>query len=320
MSTKIHTRFHLLLVVACLFSTLPGCSDKPVESVSSHTVSDDRNKNTSQNTKGTRDNSSHVLEPSADGTEIYACEVSSIDASHSSEGYIMVNYTGSNPKVKLQITGPNGITYTYNLHGPYEVFPLTSESGAYDIKVFENISGTSYSTAFAQTINASITNEFGPYLYPSQYVNFSPTTRLVKKGEDLAYSANNELEVVENVYNYVIKHISYDYDKAATVESGYLPDVDETNDTGKGICFDYAAVMATLLRTQGIPTQLQIGYMGDEYHAWISTYIEGTGWINGIIEFTGGKWKMLDPTFASTSSSPKNFLTDDAKYLLKYVY
>ena len=36
--------------------------------------------------------------------------------------------------------------------------------------------------------------------------------------------------------------VTYDEDKAATVETGYLPDIDETLSTGKGICFDYAGL------------------------------------------------------------------------------
>ena len=48
--------------------------------------------------------------------------------------------------------------------------------------------------------------------------------------------------------------------------------------------------------------------MGDVYHAWISTYIKDKGWVNGIIEFDGNDWKLMDPTFASTSSDPKDFL------------
>ena len=41
-------------------------------------------------------------------------------------------------------------------------------------------------------------------------------------------------------YTYVTEHITYDYDKADSVEAGYLPDVDETLQSGTGICFDYA--------------------------------------------------------------------------------
>ena len=41
-----------------------------------------------------------------------------------------------------------------------------------------------------------------------------------------------------------------------------LPSVDETLKTKKGICFDYAALMTAMLRSQGIPTKLEIGYQG----------------------------------------------------------
>lgn len=233
----------------------------------------------------------------------------------------MADYTGTNEKAKLQIKGPDGVTYTYNLHGGgYEVFPLTAGDGNYTVGVYENISGTKYSVAISTDISVSITNSFGPYLYPNQYVNFNASSLPVTKAVDLAYSANNDLEVVERVYNYIIENFTYDYDKAATVVSGYLPVVDDVYKANTGICFDYAAVMATMLRSQNIPTRLEVGYVGEEYHAWISTYIEDIGWVNGVIEFNGTTWNLLDPTFASTSKSPKKFITEDSKYLTKYVY
>lgn len=269
---------------------------------------------------GTRDNTPVVLIGSADGTNTTGNESVTIDISNTSEGYFMVNYTGSNQKPKLRLTGPNQITYTYDLHGGYEAFPLTSGDGSYTLEIFENIEGTSYSTLFTQSIDVSISNEFGPYLYANQYVNFAPDSTVIEKGSELARSADEDLEVVQNVYNYIITNFTYDYDKAATVESGYLPDVDEIYSKQTGICFDYAAVMATMLRTQNIPTRLEVGYMEDVYHAWISTYISGKGWVNGIIEFDGNEWTLMDPTFASASPTPTEFLTETDKYLTKYVY
>lgn len=269
---------------------------------------------------GSRDNTPVILTGSADGTESIGNESVTIDISHTGEGYLMVSYTGSCPKVKFQLTGPDQITYTYNLTGGYETFPLTSGSGSYSLGLFENIEGTTYSTLFTQNIDASITNEYGPYLYANQYVNFTASSSTVEKGAAIARSADNDLEVIQNVYNYIITNFTYDYDKAATVESGYLPNVDEIYSKQTGICFDYAAVMAAMLRTQNIPTRLEVGYMGDVYHAWISTYISDTGWVNGIIEFDGNEWQMMDPTFASTSASPKDFLTETDKYITKYVY
>ena len=151
-------------------------------------------------------------------------------------------------------------------------------------------------------------------------MNFTATSLPVGKAVDLAYTANNDLEVVESVYNYMIRNFTYDYDKAATVKSGYLPVVDEVFQSNTGICFDYASVMASMLRTQNIPTRLEVGYAGEDYHAWISVYIKDMGWVNGIIEFDGTTWNMMDPTFASTSKTPKKFITDSSKYMTKYLY
>ncbi len=277
---------------------------------------------TDTNTKGSRDNTPHPLSPDASGATVEGNDEGTVtlDYSNASEGYVMVSYTGTNEKVKMQLTGTDGVTYTYTLHGGYETFPLTSGSGSYNITVFENIEGDQYSTAFTTDISASISNEFGAYLYPNQYVNYAESSKVSSLSEELAYSANDDLEVVTNVYNYIIENFTYDYDKAATVQSGYLPVVDSTLSSKNGICFDYAAVTASLLRIQGIPTRLEIGYVGEVYHAWISIYTPETGWINGIIEFHGTSWELMDPTFASTSKKPKDFITQPGDYSTKYVY
>lgn len=307
---------HILLVLCLMLS---GCnnSDNPGPAPGPSTPSGD----TTTVEKGTRDNASVVLTPAAPGTTVHSCDVAIIDTSNATEGYIMADYIGTVGKVKLRIKGPDNVTYTYDMHdGGYEVFPLTAGDGMYNISVYENISGTKYSTALSADVDIRITNTFGPYLYPNQYVNFNASSLPVGKASELAYYADTDLEVVEAVYNYMIDNFTYDYDKAATVVSGYLPVVDDVYKANTGICFDYASVMATMLRSQRIPTRLEVGYMGEEYHAWISVYIEEIGWINGIIEFNGSKWNLLDPTFASTSKSPKQYITKNSKYLTKYVY
>ena len=58
----------------------------------------------------------------------------------------------------------------------------------------------------------------------------------------MAASATDQLEVVSNVYNYVINNVTYDTAKASSVQSGYLPNVDVVLAQKKGICFDYAAL------------------------------------------------------------------------------
>lgn len=330
MKHRIFFRFCPLLI-SVLFLFLCACGDdsNPSPTTPSQTGTNQNHSGSAPSdiedsevpsASGARDNTPVIYIGSADGITVYENDFVTLDASHTGEGYLMVSYRGSNQKVKLQLTGPDSVTYTYNLHDGYETFPLTAGNGAYTLGVYENIEGTSYASVFSQTLDVTLTNEFGPFLYSNQYVNFNKDSKPVQKAMELASSADTDLDVVENVYNYIIQNFTYDYDKASSVQSGYLPDVDAVYQSKTGICFDYASLMATMLRTQNIPTRLEIGYMDDVYHAWISVYTEETGWINGIIHFDGSNWILMDPTFASTSSSPKDFLADSGEYIMKYVY
>ena len=271
-----------------------------------------------------RDSTPQVLTPAADGAVVYQNDVAAVDASNTSQGYVMVNYNGSCEKVKLQITGPDQNCYTYLIteHGNYTAFPLTADNGSYSIQVMENIGGDSYVLSLEQTVDVQIENEFLPFLYPNQYVDFKADSNAVKKGSELAEDTWTDLEVVQNIYNFVIKNISYDEEKAQNVSYGYLPNVDDTLASGTGICFDYAALMTAMLRSQNIPTKLEVGYSGDTYHAWISTYVDDKGWVDNIIEFDGDSWQIMDPTLGANndSKSVKKYVGDGSHYVVKYTY
>lgn len=296
-------------------------TDFPDETIILETLLDEEVPTTTLDAAGTRDNTPVCYVPVASGVTVYSNALAEIDASNTAEGYIMVNYKGTNSKVKLQITGSNGVTYTYTLGGGYETFPLSAGSGSYKVSVYENVTGNQYAVALSQTISASITNPNGPYLYPNQYVNFNAGSQVVAKAKQLAEGCSSDLDVVTKIYNYATT-ITYDYTKANSVQSGYVPNPDTIMQNGTGICLDYASVMASMLRSQDIPTRLEVGYAGSAYHAWISTYITDIGWVNGVIEFDGTNWSLMDPTFAASSSDStlKNFIGDGSNYKTKYIY
>ena len=98
-----------------------------------------------------------------------------------------------------------------------------------------------------------------------------------------------------------------------SVETGYLPDVDETLSTKTGICFDYAALTTAMLRSCDIPCKLQIGYTGDIKHAWIDVYIRSKGWVTNAVSFNGDSWSLMDPTFDSSADS------DDSEAIQDYI-
>lgn len=308
MKYRLHLSY-LLIAIFCLL--LGGCSGSSSASRKEHSGPP-------------RDSTPKVLTPSADGVTVYQNDLASIDASNTSQGYVMVKYNGTNEKVKLQITCPDQSCYTYLIsdRGAYDTFPLTAGNGSYALQVLENVAGDTYTVSLAQSINVSIEDEFLPFLYPNQYVNFHTDSKAVSKGSDLAKDTYSDLDVVQNIYNYVIKNISYDTEKAQNVSYGYVPDIDDTLSSKKGICFDYAALMTSMLRSQNIPTKLEVGYSGDAYHAWISTYIDDKGWVDDIIQFNGNTWQIMDPTLAATNDSAavKKYVGDGSHYIVKYTY
>ena len=274
-----------------------------------------------------RDNTPYCPVPDAPGTLAEGNEVTSIDVSHQADGYIMAKYFGGCPKVKMIIEGPNSYKCTYDLNSSqYQAFPLTAGDGTYTIGIYENIEGNSYATAYSMTLQADITDEFSPYLRPSQYVNYHSGTYAVSLASELCAGAANDLDCVTIIYNYIINNITYDHAKAENALSGgltgYLPQIDESLLAGKGICVDYAAIMTCMLRTQRIPARLEVGYAGGAYHAWISTYITDIGWVNGIIQFDGSSWKLMDPTFGASAGEDalREFIGDGSNYTVKYIY
>ena len=230
---------------------------------------------------------SDVRTPVASGSVTYGNGRATIDASNTSNGYVMIKYTGGQSRIKIQIAKSTTYTYDLNARDAYEVFPFTEGNGTYSIKIFENVRGNQYAQVMSQDISA------------------------------------DAIGVVTNVYNYVIKNITYDTAKATSVQSGYLPNVDQVLAQRTGICFDYAALMTAMLRSQDIPTKLVIGYSGGLYHAWVNVYIDNVGWIDNFIYFDGHDWSLMDPTFASSggqSESIKQYIGNGANYQAKYTY
>ena len=271
---------------------------------------------------------SRVLKPVASGIVVHkggtATEPVVIDASNTANGYIMIRAV-SNVRLKVIITGPSSIKYTYNLRGDdvWEVFQFSDGSGAYKVTVYREVTSGKYAAIASESMNVSLKDPNAPFLHPNQYVNFTDESLAVRQVAKICTENMKDIERIEAIYHYVITNFAYDYQKAATVKSGYIPDIDAVFKAKKGICFDYASLMSAMLRAYGIPTKLVVGYTGDEYHAWISTYTKESGWVEGAIFFNGTDWKLMDPTFASTANSSKeimDYIAKTSNYTAKYIY
>ena len=265
-----------------------------------------------------------ILQPQAAGTAVKKNGKAIIDYSNIKDGYVMVQYTASTTKrLKAQVKGPT-TTYTYNITaGKWETFPLSDGNGSYKVVVYENISGTRYSAVLSAAMNVSMTDEFAPFIRPNQYVDYGPAVQSVAKAAELTSGVTDPLVKVQKVYDFVVKNLTYDKQLAANVKSGYLPVLDTVLQKKSGICFDYAALMTGMLRSQGVPCKLVVGYAGKAYHAWISVWTKESGWIDGAIFFDGTTWSRMDPTFASSGKQSDyimKYIGNDQNYTMKYCY
>ena len=267
---------------------------------------------------------STLLLPVASGTATKSSARAVVDYSNARDGYVMVQFTGSSSKrLRVQVKGPS-TTYTYELpiHA-WTTYPLSDGNGNYQVTVLENTVDKKYAIELSASFSVTLTDEFAPFLRPNQYVNFGVAVNSIQKAKDLTSGVSDPLAKVEKIYHFVVNNVTYDKQKAASVPSTYLPVLDTTLSTKKGICFDYAALMTGMLRSQGIPCKLVVGYAGKAYHAWISVWTEKTGWIDGAIYFDGTSWQRMDPTFASSGKSSQaimKYIGDGNNYTSKYFY
>jgi len=245
----------------------------------------------------------------------------SLDLSCTYEGYMAVSVYAQN-RLKCQVL-KDETTYTYDIHsdGTPSILPLQSGSGIYQVRILENVQDTKYAMLYSCEIQVEVDDEFQPYLRPNDYASYREDSECIRKAEELAAPCESALDVVTAIYDYITSNIVYDQEKAATVQSGYLPVPDETLATGKGICFDYASLAAAMLRSQGIPAKVIFGYVspGDLYHAWNMFYTEQTGWVTVDYHVSGNDWNRLDLTFAANGAD-STFIGDGSNYSDLYYY
>lgn len=188
------------------------------------------------------------------------------------------------------------VTYDLRNDGITEYYPLQMGEGSYKVSVLENVSGTKYKYIEIKTIDLKLDDANDVYLASIQNINWNNDMKAIKKACELTEGLGTEREKINAIYEYLISNIKYDYDKLNTLKSGYLPDIDDTFEKGKGICYDYSSVFAAMLRSQGIPAKLVKGYTPavDGYHAWNEVYMTDSG-----------KWITVDLTYDARMKSEK---------------
>ena len=224
-----------------------------------------------------------------------------IDASHMDEGYIMAKYEKTSGTLKLQIV-KDGQAYTYDLNsdGEYECFPLQMGNGRYTCTVYKHVKSNKYTTLARVDVDVVVANEHYPYLSPSQYVYYEPEYKAVEASMLLCEGLETDEEKIEAIVKYISENFVYDYERARSNPGFYLGDAVGCFETRKGLCQDLSVVLACMLRVQGIPTQLVIGYADRYCHAWNKILIDD-------------EYQLLDIT-AEITGVPASVYTEERHY------
>lgn len=94
---------------------------------------------------------------------------------------------------------------------------------------------------------------------------------------------------VRAVYDYVINKLTYNNDKIKfNVRQGAAKALANPDNA---VCLEYADLMIAMLRSQGIPARMVVGYayagsikaspdVVDSLHSWVEAYVPGIGWMS----------------------------------------
>jgi len=214
------------------------------------------------------------------------------DNSRTEMGTVGARYIPSVPKrIKTRIQ--NSVDkYDYDLFGRerFEYFPLQLGEGEYKVSIFENVTGNRYRQVKTQSINAKIKDPLYVFRASVQTVRGDPDMDIIIKAAELTSDLKTDKEKFTAIYGFVIDTFSYDYDKIKNIDSTYVPDIEKIYNDKKGICYDYSAVFAAMLRSQNIPAKLVKGYsdLVNGYHAWNEVYISDEN-----------RWMVIDTTYDS---------------------
>jgi transglutaminase-like putative cysteine protease len=111
-------------------------------------------------------------------------------------------------------------------------------------------------------------------LRPSRYC---PTDRMAGFGTRQFAGRRTATATVRAICDYVFEHITYDAEA-----TGPSLDATETLMAGRGVCRDFAHLVATLCRVNEIPARIAAvyapGLLPMDFHAVVETAIDGAWW------------------------------------------
>lgn len=232
-----------------------------------------------------------------------------VDYSQRELGYVMVRVSQQTSHgLKLRVNYGNAslpdsdpnkyaqLTYNIDNTGLYETIPLPLGSGYYEFQLYENVKGNKYSAEGKVAMTVQLVDENAAFLVANQYVSYMKSSLTVQKSDELC-AGKSAADTYKTICEFMSKEFAYDFVRALTIKAGTLPEVDPCFERRMGICQDLSAVMVCMLRVQGIPAKLVIGYADKNYHAWTVAIVDG-------------EERFFDPTAAVGALGASNYTVE----------
>lgn len=131
------------------------------------------------------------------------------------------------------------------------------------------------------------------YTKPTRYWQ-STNPDLQVKAKQAVVGTQKVVDTIRNLHKLTIDTLTYNNEKIKyNIRQGSSKALSNPDNA---VCLEYSDLMIALLRSQGIPARMPVGYayagslkqskeVSDSLHSWVEAYVPGVGWIN------------LDPTW-----------------------
>ncbi len=202
--------------------------------------------------------------------------------------------TQNTSRMKVKIVKENETLY-YDVDSDHHLdIPLQLGDGGYTVKVFRHVKDSEYEAVFTADVAYTAENPNDVFLASNEIVNYHESKSVYGLTQNVIDGAEDEMEIVSRITGYVLDEFSYNTGKAETLTTDYIPNIDTVLLDKSGICYDFAAVTAAMLREAGIPAKLVMGYRNDSelYHAWNEVLVDG-------------EWLVVDTTWDSVMQHRK---------------
>ena len=113
--------------------------------------------------------------------------------------------------------------------------------------------------------------------------------------EFLTKDATTNREKVDTLYNWVIRNITYDYEKSSSGDPFFYESESKVLKSGEGTCSGYSNLLKAMLEKVGVKSEVISGYVHDEIIDSVTVPMECThAWIAIKID---REWYLADPTW-----------------------